>query len=77
MHAVGLMSQQRNNELLGNGWPLNNVKAVFSTGSDPRLNNSDTGAMKLVMASDAMSQSVVTELSSELVELESPEESLS
>jgi hypothetical protein len=61
------MSQQRKNALLGNGWPPNNVKAVFSMGSDPRLYNSDTGAMKLVMASDAMSSQCGCELSSELV----------
>jgi hypothetical protein len=41
VHAVGLMSQQRRNELLGNDQPLNNVKAVFSTGSVPRLYNSE------------------------------------
>jgi hypothetical protein len=46
VHAVGLMSQQKKNVLVGNGWPLNNVKAVFSTGSDPMLYNSDTGAKK-------------------------------
>jgi hypothetical protein len=28
------MSQQKKNALLGNGWPRNNVKVVFSTGSD-------------------------------------------
>jgi hypothetical protein len=39
MHTVGLMSQQKKNALLGNGWPRNNVKAAFSTTSDPRLYN--------------------------------------
>jgi hypothetical protein len=36
MHAVGLTSQQRKNALLGNGYPRNNVKAVFSLRSVPR-----------------------------------------
>jgi hypothetical protein len=44
VHIMSLMSQQRKNALLGNGWPRNNVNAVFSTGSVPRLYNSDNAA---------------------------------
>jgi hypothetical protein len=50
VYAVGLRSrrylvrldkQQRKKALLGNDWPLNNVKAVFPTGSGPRLYNQE------------------------------------
>jgi hypothetical protein len=40
VHAVGLF-RGRKKALLGNGWSLNSVKAVFPTGSVPRLYNQE------------------------------------
>jgi hypothetical protein len=36
-YLVTARQQLRKKALLGNGWPLNNAKAVFSMGSGPRL----------------------------------------
>jgi hypothetical protein len=51
MHAVGLRSRC----YLVTARPRNNVKAAFSTGSGPKLYNSDTGA-RITMLVNATSK---------------------